>query len=359
MLNAAIESLLKNRGYKGPFIVEGRASIANIAEGRALLFKMPKDRCGIYVLHFANGEHYIGQSIDVVRRYSDHRKNHSDINHISFRKLPQLALNDEEKFLIAILQSQCVLRNIKLTVYPYGDTDFDQVMNEQDQERWLSDFSFVDLAGDRLVNDKLRRRHAAKFAKLMKNPFADDVILATRAYVQVCIPAIKRSEITFWEVSCFPSNYRELAARLNINWQTAFDACIDPEGKYEALYVIYITRTLATEALGISLKPLERYEQRLVKTIYFRDGHKTDVHISKSSLTTGGQDQVYLEVRGIKNILRLLADPQFIYGIRSFNLNLIRRGVCPWAESHCLDLADKLIEPDQTMISRMITALEL
>jgi hypothetical protein len=86
---------LSDLGFTETFAIEGRASIAD-------LFK-PNKRCGIYVLHTSNGEHYAGQAIDVTRRYVQHLKTHNDIVKISFKRVPQKKLNQEEQKVIHTL----------------------------------------------------------------------------------------------------------------------------------------------------------------------------------------------------------------------------------------------------------------
>ena len=76
---------LSDLGFTEAFDVEGRASIAD-------LFK-PNQRCGIYILHTSNEEHYAGQAIDVTRRYVQHIKNHIDIVKLSFKRVLQKKLN--------------------------------------------------------------------------------------------------------------------------------------------------------------------------------------------------------------------------------------------------------------------------
>jgi hypothetical protein len=65
------QRVLKELGFSRVSHVQGGASIAD-------LFK-PHERCGIYVLHFTNGEFYAGQAVDVTRRYVQHRETHKDI----------------------------------------------------------------------------------------------------------------------------------------------------------------------------------------------------------------------------------------------------------------------------------------
>ena len=63
--------MINESSFDAPELVAGRASIAD-------LFR-PSKRCGLYILHFDNGEFYAGQAIDVTRGYVQHRKVHSDI----------------------------------------------------------------------------------------------------------------------------------------------------------------------------------------------------------------------------------------------------------------------------------------
>ena len=73
-----IRDLLEERGFPAPYTIRGRASIAD-------LFPQGQ-RCGIYVLHFSDGEYYVGQSADIIRRYTQHSKIHADIEKISFKQ---------------------------------------------------------------------------------------------------------------------------------------------------------------------------------------------------------------------------------------------------------------------------------
>ena len=59
-------------GFPTPTDVRGRRSIAD-------LLPKSRDRCGIYLLAFSDGTFYIGQALDVVRRFSQHRKQHDNI----------------------------------------------------------------------------------------------------------------------------------------------------------------------------------------------------------------------------------------------------------------------------------------
>jgi hypothetical protein len=51
-----MEDLLRELGFKSTYFVQGGYSIAD-------LYK-PDERCGIYVLHFANGQYYVGLAVE-------------------------------------------------------------------------------------------------------------------------------------------------------------------------------------------------------------------------------------------------------------------------------------------------------
>src|SRR5665647_2460200 len=55
------------------------------------------NRCGIYILHFSNGQYYVGLAIDVVNRYAQHRLNHLDIEYVSLKEVAKTNLSKIEK----------------------------------------------------------------------------------------------------------------------------------------------------------------------------------------------------------------------------------------------------------------------
>ncbi len=119
------KSLVQDSYFNVTHYVENRASIAD-------LFK-PGKRCGIYILYFTTGEYYIGQAVDVTRRYIQHSKNHADIQQISFRQVNPLLLNEVERETIGAFERQGYqLRNIALTSIPKGESDFDFIMSIED-----------------------------------------------------------------------------------------------------------------------------------------------------------------------------------------------------------------------------------
>jgi hypothetical protein len=204
------QQILASLGFPEPYDVHGRSSIADLIR--------PKKRCGIYVLHFSTGEYYAGLSRNVTARYAAHQRNYDDIVRFSYKQIPEDHLDVVETETIHTLEREAFkLRNIIHTSIPKGESDFDLIMPDTDQERWLHDFAFIDDAGPRLKAPDLRRNYHRKYERLMKKPKASDVVQILRTYVQLGIPAIRRGELDFWSVSCLPG--KDVYARINVNWQ--------------------------------------------------------------------------------------------------------------------------------------------
>jgi hypothetical protein len=308
-----IQDLLTGLGFVQTYQVEGRVSIVDLFVGQ-------KSRCGLYVLHFADGQYYAGQSVDIARRFAEHCFKHPDIHYISIKFVSQEHLNDEEKQIISVLESDNYrLRNIHLVSFSYAVTDFDLVMRRDNQERWLKDVKYADNEGARVVDDHLRQNHQykAKYQTLLKKPFAQKIIELARQYIQTSVPAVKRSEMSFWNCSCLP--YPSLYIRINVGWQTVFDIGVE-EGKLFSRW--YLTQTEAEKVFWVSLKDIETYDW---------------------TLQGGGLRQVFIETYEEKNILKLLSNLRLLKAIRRFNLGLVQKSPCPWGRNHCLDLADHLV----------------
>jgi hypothetical protein len=207
---ALIQLSIRPNEFSYPHHVQGRASIAD-------LFPLGK-RCGLYILHFSNGEIYAGQALDVTRRYIQHRAVHADIERISFRRVAKHALNAEERALIwSLEESGHRLRNITFTSIPKGESDFDLVMPVEEQDRWLKDPDYVDSSGSRVVDPELRRRYSRKFERFAAMSRSSEATYILRSYVRAGILAFRRDEVSFWCVSCMPEC--DVYARINIYWQ--------------------------------------------------------------------------------------------------------------------------------------------
>src|ERR1700755_831621 len=111
--------LLVTLGFVSLEYVESLRSVAH-------LFGSRRNRCGIYLLWFADGFSYIGKAHDVVRRFGQHRALHSDIVAFSFQEVERNLLDERERTLIREAETgELRLRNVEhVSVIP-GARDLD------------------------------------------------------------------------------------------------------------------------------------------------------------------------------------------------------------------------------------------
>lgn len=318
---------LEAEGFSKHLEVKGYPSIAH-------MFPNKRKRCGIYVLHFTNGECYVGQSVDVVKRYSQHRKRHTDIERLSFMLIPRDALTPKEIAVIRTLSDIGLpLRNINIVDFSYAHTDFETVMPLDEQLRWRDNPSYIDAAGDRPEDLRQRSLYAENFKLLSLRPMADEIIHVAAQYVHWCIPAYQRSELSFWSCTARPKG--PIYVRINTGWQTVFDAGISGDKPW---YKFYLTEDQAISALGWSY--LGASFNSLV-----RIPGTPRMRLEFSELKAGGINQTPVVISTSRQCLKRLETEKFVLSVRAFNLGLIQKSPCMWSRNHCFDLADRLVEP--------------
>lgn len=315
----SVERLLIDRGFPQFEGTRGRASVAD-------LFK-PGRRCGIYVLVFSDGKAYVGQSVDVVRRYAQHLRVHQDIEAISFKSVAPEDLDEAEQTLIRLSErAGHQLRNVVFSALPPLESDFDLVMSPDEQERWLSDPDLVDISGARFTNDALRRKYEAKYLRFRAQDGTGKILEQVRCYVRRGIPAMKRTEVSFWSISCLPS-YADpeitLFLRVNVYWQEVMTMFREKNSGADCF------------SLHVAKKPIEE-DAKLCRGI-------AGVEILEHQYAPGGHDQVSL-VGPSEMFDAVMARPCVKRAIREFNHRLMKKGPCNFARYHCLDLADVIFD---------------
>jgi predicted GIY-YIG superfamily endonuclease len=325
-----MESEFKEAGFKKYFFCKGMRSVAG-QFGK-------NNRCGIYILHFSNGEYYVGLAVDVVRRYAQHRVNHSDIEYVSFKEVPKNKLAEVEKETVYKLENlNKRLRNINIVSIIAGDTDFDLIVNKEEQKDWLNNApSLESMNTERFDYPDLRKKYTKNFEKLKKNKDYKDIIEILQAYVIECIPFPKKTEYSFWSLSCLPSTGKKVLFRVNIFWQETFvfyeeDFKDEETGQAIMDYtiLIWLSKKIFEE------KFLKNEFEKKFKTLDFVDAN----HFS------GGQDQLCARLSYLE-FFEFFDIPEVNFAIKDFNLRLIRKGGCMWNRNHCFDLADEALRTD-------------
>lgn len=327
-----MDTLLTELGFPQWTAATGRQSVAD-------LYK-PKQRCGIYVLRFANGERYVGQAVDVVRRFAQHTRTHSDITGVTFQVVSKTDLNRVERQFIHTCEAAGLpLRNLAHMSVVQGETDLDLVLTPDEQRAWAERETELFDTEQHVQDDDLRRRHRRKFEQFMTLPFAEDALKILGLYLNMSIPFPRRTELTFWMVSCLPYGMKENAVylRVSLNMQETMTVYGSPEGPVVSFH-------LASSPFEAELGP--GWREALVAEGWTVEDHR---------YAPAGHDQFNLFCLGWEDALTLMMDVTASNALSLLNLRLMRKGPTYYGTSHCLDLVDaavQAIEADMNIVGQ-------
>ena len=291
------------------------------------LFK-PNKRCGIYILRFRDNYFYVGQALDVIKRFIQHTKNHDDIQEISFKTFPQNVLNKIEQELVKSLEKKSIkLRNISLTSIPKGDTDLDLIIPYDQQQVWINS-NFENKLNEHYIDQpNLQEKYFRKYQRLIKREdFEISIKPFLIEYFKRCVLQPAKTEISFWAITCLTkafSNLNNIAiCRLNFFWCEVLTIWLNDNKNI--VYTFHLTKSLLTKTYLKSLK---------IKTLEIND------HF----YLRGGPDQFVVEVEGVGDALKLLQNNNVILAIKTFNLRQMQKGATVFGRYHCIDLAKLLL----------------
>jgi hypothetical protein len=325
---AGTDAVLRDLGFPPLLLVAGRLSIADLYASR-------RARCGIYVLEHEDGMHYIGQAVDVVRRFTQHRKVSPDIVRLGFFQVARHALDDEERRCIQGAESRGLrLRNRMLVKQLLVVSDLDDVLTPAEQEAWLEDPSRFG-SEERLQLDPgqvQRLRYRPQWERFRSDPDSERVVALLQLYIDACVPVPRRTELSFWSVSCLPStnhSHHPRWAAINIAEMEVFVVGWLP-GDHEPWAFVNVSRSGCGTAL------VERLERAGVEFDKQPRGYRS----------AGGDDQRL--VTGSDTLTAMptvLLDPEVARTARMLNLQVMRKRPNFFARFHCFDLADHLLGP--------------
>jgi hypothetical protein len=310
--------------------VSGLLSVAH-------LFPKSKGRTGVYVLNFANGESYVGQSLNVVARWQSHRRRWEDIVSTEFARARRTDLDEVERSLIRSKQAcGTPLRNISFALgSDVAESDLDLVINHADQFAWLSneEFDFAESDDEHVEDDELRLAKRANYEKLAARDDYEILIALFRLYIGATIPRPRATELTFWALSAMPGTNRSTWPRLAALSINTMETMVIGHMKAEPTAwwgFVNISRS-ALEESGSSL---DEFLQRNPYAYTDGAGH----------YATSGGDAITIQFdRVYAGILDALSDEAFIHAASALNLRLMRKGPTLQWHGHCLDLADDVI----------------
>ena len=299
----------------------------------AHIFGSTKNRCGIYLLCFQSGLFYVGQSVEVVRRFSQHRRNHDDIVGFSFIPVKTTELDTAEKTLIYRAESLgLTITNAFHATTISGDTDLDFVVSASEQETWLRDpsnfYKGQHRASKIVLSESQQVRFAKHFAEFEKHPLAPSVLALIQHYVRQCVPAARQTEYSFWSVSCMPGTNQATWPRLlsvNAGVMELFVAGWvkqQPEKLWSFI-------TVAEDVL------LQHWNsvKALVENYPF-------VEVVRRGYRDAGQHQVTFHVQGSDSMADLLADDGVAKAAGMLALRVMRKRATIYSKFHCPQLAN-------------------
>lgn len=321
------------RGQTPPRVVDHLfvAGLTSIAS----LLPVSNGRCGIYVLSFADGEYYVGQAVNVVSRYRDHRKTHPDLTELRFWRVPECDLDAAEQAEIRRLQlAGLPLRNVTNALGRLGAGRFDSVVGPAEQDAWLASAPSDQLSdGARPDSADQRRLHSRRFARLNADPRFQHLVRPLRRYVAWTMPFPRRTELAFWSLTAVPGTSASWAPRmltLSAHSVETLFVCAPAADLTQTIIRVNVDEETVLKRWGTAARLRSRFPWLSVE----------DGHYYQSRPGTLG-----FEVYRPRDLERLLNVPRVNAAARRLNLDLMRKGPTIHWKHHCPDLADVVLEP--------------
>lgn len=301
----------------------------SLPQGTSLstLFRPGESRCGIYILEFAGGQRYVGQSHDVVRRVATHSRHFGDVVAVQFAPVDPNDLDAAERQVVQAQKDAGVpLRNIDLVTRSWADSVLDQVVDPEVQSTWVQGGPQPHPDDTRMLIAKRRAASARKYRELRDLASFPEVFSDVCTYVDRVITWPSATDGRFWTLTALPgtglcAERRRLAAV----------SC----GKVET-FVVFEDRT--THETWWFLNMEHGVLRRSDLPPEFRDMLDTDAHYR----TTGRIDRL---LGGACGSLASWFDesPQLLTAARELALNLLRKGPSLFARFHCDALVDDVL----------------
>jgi hypothetical protein len=316
-------------GFPEPIETDGLRSIAH-------LYGSSKSRCGIYLLILSENRHYIGQAVDVVRRFAQHLKSHGNIQGFSFIPIPRKDLSKREKeFIFKAEQQRLALVNVVHVTETVGDSDLHDVVSEEELSAWAQNpyaENFNDLDTEPIKLPKAQYlRNQRNIQQLRKHALHRDAVILLFLYLDSCIPYPKRTEYSFWSASCMPStNSRTWPRLLCVSAGVMELFCIgyyrDPRLSDGTWGFINVASDVLYERFGTESKFTEAHPEITVRPSTYRDA---------------GQHQVSLTASTQMDLIELLTDSSVIHAAATLALRVMRKRSNIYFKFHCPQVVEE------------------
>jgi hypothetical protein len=297
--------------------------------------KRKNSRCGVYLLAFPDDTHYIGKTVEVVRRFSQHRQRYAILG-FSFIPTRETLLDRVEFDKIRLAENLGFrLINIMHTDVTAVEADLDLLLPPEEQVKWIGRGAYH-FKRDPSLTIALPQAHvdrfAPKFKQFQAHPMALPAAKLLRTYLVNAIPSPRRTEYSFWNVSCMPSTAAPTRKRL---------LCVSAASM--ELFVLFYDKSDPRELSGFLTISVETLAALQPDVDAFKRKHPT-VELSIYPYRDAGEDQITLQVFGLNALKRLLADKAVQMAAGVLAQRVMRKRPTFYAQFHCPQLASLALD---------------
>ena len=203
-------------------------------------------------------------------------------------------------------------------------------LDPEQQRAWLEGEMALPDADQRDEHLEHRFKYVARFEKLLRRPQAEQALEILRLYGETCIPIPRRTERTYWSVSCLPSTSDKPLVRVNASWMELFTLLPDGDA-LRARIIVHLT-DFTTDG---SPEP-DHIDEAFLEQCVERPEDVSHVLWRRPEI-------LIVKVRGSASIRKFLTTPRALRAIRNFNLTHMNRGRNAYQASHCYNVSDYML----------------
>lgn len=179
-----------------------------------------------------------------------------------------------------------------------------------------------------MLPESQRIRYAKKFAQFEKHPLSTQAASLFKQYLEISVLAPRRTEYSFWAVSCMPGGSVNAWPRLlcvNAAMMELFVVGWERQAPQKLWSFVNVTEDVLTQHWP-SLRKLK-------KTYPFLD-------IERSAYKDAGQHQLRIVCNADAPMKLLLQDPSISIAAATLTLRVMRKRATIYGKYHCPQLAD-------------------
>jgi hypothetical protein len=227
-----------------------------------------------------------------------------------------------------------------------GETDLDFLISLEEQNNWLAApefFSQRERIEPLVLPEPQVRRFSSRFEKFKRRPLAPAALELLRDYVWSCIPSPKRTEYSFWAVSCLPGTNRTSWPRLSCISLGVMETFVIGNVKdkpHELWGFVNVDSDVLYRAFGD--------ESGFIKAF-------PSIELVRRNYRDAGQNQISLHAHDELPLSKLMQSIPVRSAAAALALRIMRKRATIYGKYHCKQLADHLLSPPDCSEARTAT----